>query len=225
MVELVRMEPATASSTRSSLVSVALLVVAASLLYNVAEGIVSVAAGWLSHSVALEGFGLDSFIETASSVVVGWRLWREWRGHPAEEVERIERTTACVAGGLLLILAGFVLFDSVRRLLGYGERAEESILGMAVTGLSLAVMPVLGWYKLTLSRRLNSRALRAEAYETICCAWLSLATLVGLALNAWQGWWWADPAAGLVLVPLIVREGLEGIRGEGCGCADDECGS
>lgn len=211
----------TTTDPRSSLVAVALLTVAASLLYNVTEGVLSMAAGWLSHSVALEGFGLDSFIETASSAIVGWRLWLEWRGRSGAELETVERKTARVAGGLLLALAAFVLFDSGRRLLGYGEHAEESVLGMVVTGVSLAVMPALGWYKLSLARRMGSKALKAEAYETIFCAWLSLTTLIGLVLNAWLGWWWADSVAGLVLVPLIVREGLEGIRGECCSCGAD----
>ena len=115
-----------------------------------------------------------------------------------------------------------MLFDAARRLLGFGERAEESILGMAITGISLVIMPALGWYKLTLARRIESRALRSEAYETIFCAWLSGTTLVGLVLNAWMGWWWADSVAGLVLVPLIVREGLEGLRGESCSCGNEE---
>lgn len=202
---------------RSSLLSTALLVVAASLFYNVAEGILCLTAGWFSNSVALEGFGIDSCIETASSAVVGWRLWRERRGESGAGLEAIEKRTARVAGVLLLALACFVLVDSGRRLLGYGERAEESVLGMVVTGISLLIMPLLGWYKLRLARRLESRALRAEAFETIFCAWLSLAVLVGLILNAWQGWWWADPVAGIVLVPLIVKEGIEGVRG-GCGC-------
>jgi divalent metal cation (Fe/Co/Zn/Cd) transporter len=89
---------------------------------------------------------------------------------------------------------------------------------LILTGVSLVVMPILGWAKLKTARALGSGALRADAYETITCAWLSLTTLVGLILNATLGWWWADPLAALVLVPLLVREGLEGWRGDHCHC-------
>ncbi len=104
------------------------------------------------------------------------------------------------------------------RLLGHGTHAQESLAGLALTGVSLVVMPVLGRRKLRLASGLGSGALRADAYETIACAWLSATTFAGLALNAVFGWWWADPLAALVLVPLITREGLEGLRGRECGC-------
>jgi divalent metal cation (Fe/Co/Zn/Cd) transporter len=123
------------------------------------------------------------------------------------------------AGALLLLLAAYILIDAGRRLLGFGAEAEQSLVGIVLTAISLVVMPVLGWAKLRTARQLGSRALRADAYETIACAWLSLTTLTGLVLNAAFGWWWADPLAALVLVPLIVREGLEGWKGE---CCDDD---
>ena len=114
-----------------------------------------------------------------------------------------------VAGALLLLLSAYIVFDAGWRLLGYGSPAEESIVGIVLTAVSLVVMPFFGWAKLRAARELGSSALRADAYETIACAWLSLTTLSGLVLNAWFGWDWADPLAALVLVPLIVREGLE----------------
>lgn len=184
--------------------------------WNVVEGIVAVAAGAAAASVALVGFGVDSFIETASGAVVGWRLRAELRGADAEHAEAMERRTARVAGALLLALAAYIALDAGRRLLGFGHPAEESRVGIAVTALSLLVMPVLAWAKLRTARALGSAALRADAYETLTCAWLSLTTLAGLVLNATLGWWWADPLAALALVPLIVREGLEGWRGEAC---------
>jgi cation diffusion facilitator family transporter len=184
--------------------------------WNILEGVVAVTAGGLAGSVALIGFGIDSFIETSSAIVVGWRLRREHRGASPEDTERIERRASRIAGALLLALALYILLDAARRLLGYGGQAEESFVGIGLTAVSLVVMPLLGRMKLRTAKELSSRALRADAFETITCAWLSLTTLTGLTLNAAFGLWWADPAAALVLVPLIVREGIEGIRGDEC---------
>ena len=192
------------------------------MLWNVIEGVIAVAAGTVSGSVALIGFGIDSFVETASAVVVGWRLNAELRDRSAEANERFERIASRAAGTLLLLLAAYIAIDAGRRLLGFGTEARESLVGIILTSISLMVMPFLGWSKLRTATALGSRALRADAYETIACAWLSLTTLVGLALNASFGWSWADPVAALILVPLIVREGLEGLRGDECGCGDDD---
>ncbi len=191
-----------------------LLLAGATVAWNVVEGIVAIAAGMLAGSVALVGFGVDSFVETASGAVVGWRFARELKGLDPERAELAEHRAARIAGTLLLVLAAYIVIDAGRRLLGFGEDARESLLGIIITAVSLVVMPVLGWAKIRTAKALGSRALRADAYETIACAWLSLTTLVGLALNATLGWAWADPVAALVLVPLIVREGLEGVRGE-----------
>jgi divalent metal cation (Fe/Co/Zn/Cd) transporter len=117
---------------------------------------------------------------------------------------------------LLFILAAYIVVDAGRRLLGFGGDAQPSWLGIGMTFASLVVMPVVGWVKLRTARLLQSAALRADAFETIACAWLSLAALVGLALNAALEWPWADPVAALVILPLIVREGLEAWRGECC---------
>ncbi len=183
--------------------------------WNVLEGVVAIAAGAAAASVALVGFGVDSFVETASAVVVFWRLRAELAGGAdAGRAEAIERRSARVAGLLLIALAAYIAIDAARRLAGYGSEARESLPGMALTALSLVVMPILGRAKLRVASALGSRTLRADAFETIACAWLSATTLAGLALNALLGWWWADPVAALVLVPLILREGIEGVRGE-----------
>lgn len=195
---------------------VTLALAAATILWNLAEGGIAVAAGVAADSVALLGFGLDSFIETASGAVVAWRVLAELRGADPERTERAERTTSRLAGGLLLLLSAVVFFEAVRHLLGYGGEVRQSVTGLVLTGVSVVVMPLLGWGKLRAARALESRTLRADAFETITCAWLSLTTLVGLALLAAFGWNWADPLAALVLVPLIFREGLEGWRGECC---------
>jgi divalent metal cation (Fe/Co/Zn/Cd) transporter len=187
----------------------------ATVAWNVLEGGVAVAAGVLASSVALIGFGVDSFVETASGAVVGWRLYSELRGHGDEAgAEALERRTGRIAGALLLGLALYILVDAGRRLLGFGAEARESRLGIVLTAVAAVVMPLLGWAKLRTADALQSGALRADAYETIACAWLSAATSAGLILNAALGWRWADPVAALAIVPLAVREGLEGWRGE-----------
>jgi divalent metal cation (Fe/Co/Zn/Cd) transporter len=184
--------------------------------WNVAEGVIAVWAGILASSVALVGFGIDSFVETASAAVVGWRLQAELGGQADDErAERLERLAGRVAGGLLLGLAGYIVVDAGRRLLGFGDDAEASRIGIALTAISAIVMPLLGWVKLGTATALRSGALRADAYETMACAWLSVATLGGLTLNAALGWRWTDSVAALAIVPLVIREGLGGWRG-GC---------
>ena len=199
----------------------AIFLSAVTVLWNILEGLIATAAGAMAGSVALIGFGVDSFIETASGLVVGWRFFLERRGGSPARAEMLEKKAAKVAGALLLCLAVYIVIDAGRRLAGFGREAEKSWIGIILTMVSLVIMPLLGWSKLKTARALSSRALRADAYETITCAWLSLTTLVGLGLNAALGWSWADPLAACVLVPLIVREGLEGWRGEDC-CDDDE---
>lgn len=210
-----------AKPQRRPLLRRGLLLALATVAWNVIEGAIAVSSGLVAGSVALVSFGIDSFIETASAGSAAWRVSHELQDKSPEETERVERLTARIAGTLLLILAAFIVIEAVRRLLGYGEKAEDSTIGIILTAVSLLVMPLLGWGKLRIATALGSRTLRADAYETITCAWLSLTTLVGLALNSAFGWWWADPVAALVLVPLVVREGLEGWRGECCECAEE----
>jgi cation diffusion facilitator family transporter len=200
---------------RAALLRRGVLLEAVTVAWNVVEGIVAVAAGTFASSVALIAFGVDSFVETTSGAVLLRRLRAELTGgDDPERIERLEHRAARVVGSILFALALYIVIDAGRRLLGFGEEARESRLGIAVTALALGIMPFLGWMKLRTARMLSSRALRADAYETIACAWLSLATLTGLVLNAALGWWWADPLAALAVVPLVIREGLEAWRGE-----------
>jgi divalent metal cation (Fe/Co/Zn/Cd) transporter len=185
--------------------------------YNALEGIVAIVAGLVAGSVALIGFGIDSVIEVTSGVLLWWRLRAELGS--AHLGPTAERRAARGAGLLLLALGAYIVTDSARILLT-GARPESSGIGIAVTALSLIVMPLLARAKLSVAGKLGSRALRADAHETIVCAWLSATTLIGLGLNALLGWWWADPVAALVMLPLIVREGLEAWRAESC--TDDE---
>ena len=179
--------------------------------YNALEGLVAIAAGVAAGSVALTGFGIDSAIEVSSGALLWWRLRAELGSAPLGPF--VERRAAGGAGFLLLALGVYIVTDSVRLLLT-GNRPESSPLGIGLTALSLIVMPLLARAKLRVAGSLESRALRADAHETIVCAWLSATTLLGLGLNTALGWWWADPVAALAMVPLIVREGIEAWRGE-----------
>jgi len=176
--------------------------------WNTIEAFVALAAGWLAGSIALVGFGLDSVIETASGAMLLWRLRQ--RG----ELEAAAESRALRFVGLTFFaLAAYVTYESIRDLRG-GHRPEESLLGIALAAVSLIVMPLLGRAKRRLARQLNSRALAADGMETYLCSYLSFTLLLGLGLNAWLGWWWADPVAALLMVAFMVREGIEAFRGD-----------
>lgn len=186
------------------------------LLYNVAESVISLVAGVLAGSVALIGFGLDSVIEVSASGAAIWRLKHDADPHRRE---RAERTALRLIGWSFLALAAWVAFDAVRALVA-AEPPDESPLGIAIAALSLVVMPALAHAKRKVAATLSSSALTAEARQTDICFYLSALLLAGLALNAWLGWWWADPVAALVMVPLIAYEGLEAVKGRTtCACA------
>jgi len=177
--------------------------------YNALEGMVAIVAGLAAGSVALTGFGIDSVIEVTSGALLLWRLRAELGSAPLGPT--VERRAAKGAGFLLLALGVYILAESARHLLTR-QRPEVSLVGIVLTTLSLIVMPLLARAKLGVAAALGSRALRADAHETIVCAWLSATTLLGLGLNAVLGWWWADPVAALAMLPLIVHEGLEAWR-------------
>ena len=176
--------------------------------YNALEGMVAIAAGLAAGSVALTGFGIDSVIEVTSGALLWWRLRAELGSAPLGPT--VERRASRGAGFLLLALGVYIATDSARLLLT-GSHPDSSRVGIALMVASLIVMPLLARGKLRLAASLGSRALRADAHETIVCAWLSATTLLGLGLNALLGWWWADPVAALAMLPLIVREGIEAI--------------
>jgi divalent metal cation (Fe/Co/Zn/Cd) transporter len=200
------------STSRESLLRRALLLEGLTVTWNIIEGIIAVAAGVAAGSVALVSFGIDSFIETTSAAVVGWRLQLELRNRNPEQAREVEYRATRVAALLLLLLAIYIVGDAGRRLLGLGVAAAESVPGIILTAVSLVVMPLLAWAKFSTAAALGSRALRTDAFETVTCVWLSLATLGGLVLTATLEWTWADPLAALLLLPVVVREGLEGLR-------------
>ena len=197
----------------------ALRLVRATAAYNALEAGVALWSGIVAGSIALVGFGLDSVIELAAALALLWRLNVEARGADHKRVERAERRVLRVVGATFLLLAAYVLVQSAWTLWTRSAPAESSI-GIALAAASLVLMPLIAWGKLRAADALGSASLRAEAKETLACAYLSLALLLGLAANAAAGWWWADPIAALLMVPWLVREGLEGLRGERC---DGEC--
>lgn len=201
--------------SRRRLARWALWLVAAGLAYNVVEAVVALWSGAEAGSIALFGFGLDSVIECAAAAVLLWRLYVETRTDDRERVERAERRVLRFVGGTFLALAVYVVVQAVLTLVS-ADRPEASLVGIVLAIASLVIMPGLAGAKLRVAARLRSEALRAEAKETLACAYLSFALLAGLLLNSLLGWWWADPVAALCMVPWLVREGIEGIRGEEC---------
>ncbi|HEV8580128.1 MAG TPA: cation transporter [Thermoanaerobaculia bacterium] len=185
--------------------------------WNIVEGLVGVGAAVAAGSVALLGFGIDSFVESASGAVLVWRLKAERAGADPEEIERLDRRARRLVGGSLFLLAAYVAADAAVSL-WRRERPEASMVGIALTLLSLFVMVWLARAKRRAAAGLGSRAMAADAVQTTACWWLSLITLAGVGLNAALGWWWADPAAALGMTVFLVREGREAWRGEDC-CA------
>lgn len=214
----IRIEIGAGASARRAQIKHGFILQCVTVAWNVFEGGIALFAGLSCGSVALVGFGVDSLIETASAVIVGLRLWQEHKQQSTENIEGLETRARKTAGTLLFALAAFVLFDSVRHLGGFADHAKDSMLGLVLTMAALIVMPILARAKLRVAERIGSQALRADAMETVCCAWLAGTTLLGLVLNTVLHWWWADALAGLVIMPLLVREGLEAIKGEECGC-------
>jgi len=183
--------------------------------WNIVEGVVSVGAALSAGSVALLGFGVDSFVESASGAILIWRLLAERASH-AERIEHAERRAQRLVAVSLFGLALYIAVEASSRLIA-GERPEVSLIGMAVTTVSIVVMFWLGRAKRDLAHSLGSRALDADASQTTACLWLSVLTLAGIVLNAVLGWWWADPAAALGMVYFIAAEARSAWRGEECG--------
>src|ERR671933_2127252 len=177
--------------------------------YNALEALVSLFAGVVAGSVALVGFGVDSVIEVTASGAAQWRLRAD-----LDERRRasVERGTRRVIGWSFLALAAYVAYDSATALWSR-EQPERSIPGIVILALSVVVMPALARAKRRVARAMASGALASEATQTSLCAYLSAIALAGLALNALVGWGWADPVAALAMVPIIAREGVDGVRG------------
>lgn len=203
-----------------------------SLGWMTLEGGVAILAGVLAGSIALIGFGIDSAIEGLASVIIIWRF----TGARVFS-ERAETRAQKLVAAQFFLLAPYVGFESLKALLT-AEQPDVSWLGIALAASSVVIMPVLGIAKQRLAEQLGSPATKGEGRQNMLCAYLAAALLVGLLGNALAGAWWLDPAVGLLIAAVAVREGLESWRGEGCcvssplplagadadGCHDDECG-
>ena len=182
------------------------------IAWNSLEGLVAVIAGALAGSISLVGFGIDSFIEVTSGSVLLWRMSVD-----ADVVKRQQREKLSlrIVGVCFLALAAYVGYESISDLVRR-KSPEHSIPGIVLACVSLVVMPLLSRAKKKVGNELGSAAMHADAKQTDFCVYLSVILLLGLLLNAALGWWWADPAAALIMVPLIAKEGVEAMQGETC---------
>ena len=181
-----------------------------SLAWTSIEVLAAVTAGVIAGSIALIGFGADSLIEVGSSAILLWRLNHEFG-------EERERTALRLVGVSFLLLAVYVGWEAVESLVKH-QPPGVSYFGIVFSVLCLIVMPLIARAKRRVAARLNSRAMQADSKQSSICAYLAAIVLCGLALNALFGWWWADPVAALVMLPIIIKEGIEALRGESCGC-------
>jgi divalent metal cation (Fe/Co/Zn/Cd) transporter len=180
--------------------------------WNSLEGLVALAAGAVAGSISLVGFGIDSFIEVTSGMAL---LWRMAVDADVESRERNERLSLRVVGVCFIGLAAYISYESVADLVGRKIPAR-SIPGIVLACVSLGVMPVLAHAKRKVGAALASAAMQADAKQTDFCVYLSAILLGGLLFNATLGWWWADPLAGLVMVPFIAKEGVDAVKGAAC---------
>src|ERR1035441_4039411 len=185
--------------------------------YNSLEGLVSIMAGLIAGSVSLVGFGLDSLIEVTSGATLLWRLHHDL--NPLSR-ERVERIALRIVGTCFVVLALYIAGESYLSLVRH-VAPRHSIPGILIAAASLVVMPLLARAKRRVACTIGSKAMRADSRQADFCTYLSALLLGGLLLNALLGWWWADPAAGLAMVPIIGKEGADGLRGKAC-C--NECG-
>ncbi len=186
------------------------------IAWNAFEAAVALISGLLAGSISLVSFGLDSVIETISAVILLWRL------HAEDDLLRRERTELIahrVVGACFLLLAAYVASEALHAL-WIRATPERSVPGVLIAIAAIVVMPLLGRAKRRVAEQMGSRALHADSRQADFCAYLSAILLAGLLMHAWLGWWWADPVAALIMTPIIAREGVQGLRGQGC----DDCG-
>lgn len=184
------------------------------IAWNGLESLASLVFGYAAGSVALVGFGFDSLIEFTSGGVLLWRLQQDGEAHRESQAER---TAPRIVGGCFLALALYIAYGAITRLIAR-EASHESVPGIVIAVAALIVMPLLAQGKRRVASQLGSAALRADATQTQLCASLSAILLGGLALNALLGWWWADPVAALMMLPLVVKECIEALKGRRCSC-------
>src|SRR5882724_4234392 len=217
-------EAASPVRQRSDDVRYALLLTYITLGWMTIEGAASLMLAWASKSLLLEAFGIDSVIELFSAGVLLWRLRVEASGIADERrVEAAERHASKWVGYTLYFLVLYVVFNSAYGLF-VAHRVtdtDESAWGILIGLVAKIGMPILAGYKIKVAKRLNSRALRADAIEAIVCGYLSIVLMIGLAATRILGWWWLDSVAALALIPLLIKEGRAAIQGEGACCSVD----
>ena len=209
-------------ASRSADIQLALWLTYITIGWMTIEGAASLLLGWASKSLLLEAFGIDSVIELFSAAVLLWRLRVEASGTAtSEHVNLVEHRAAGLVDYSLYVLVAYVLFNS-----GYGlfiakriTDTHESVWGILIGAVAKVGMPILAAYKMKVAARLNSRALRADAIESITCGYLSIVLMIGLAATRLLGWWWLDSVAALALIPFLIREARAAISGE-CGCGN-----
>lgn len=182
------------------------------ILWNSLEGLVAIAAGVLAGSISLVGFGIDSFIEVTSGATLLWRMSVDTN---VDSRERNEKLSLRIVGVCFIVLAVYITYEAVADLIRK-TAPEHSIPGIALACVSLMVMPILSGAKKKVGNALSSAAMKADARQTDFCVYLSAILLAGLVLNASLGWWWADPIAALIMVPIVAKEGFDGMRARTC---------
>src|SRR4030095_4545775 len=208
------------NSSRANNLKLALLLTYITLGWMTIEGAASLLLGWASKSLLLEAFGIDSVIELFSAAVLLWRLLAEARWTTtSEHVDLVEDRAARLVGYSLYALVAYVVLNS-----GYGlfvakriTDTHESVWGILIGAVAKVGMPILAAFKLKVAARLNSRALRADAVESITCGYLSIVLMIGLAATRLLDWWWLDSIAALALIPFLIKEARAAISGE-CDC-------
>jgi divalent metal cation (Fe/Co/Zn/Cd) transporter len=185
------------------------------LSWNLAEGAVAIVAALAARSVVLLGFGVDSLVECASSMILLWRLAADRRTTDRKRLEQIDRKAHRLVGASLFALAAFIVLDAGKAL-WWAEHAESSTPGLVVAALAIPMMWWLARAKRRVARAIASRALEADSFQTTACMWLSAIAILGAGANAAFGWWWADPGAALGMTYFLIREGREAWRGEHC---------
>ena len=208
------------AATRADAVRLALLLTYITIGWMTIEGAAALLLGWASKSLLLEAFGIDSVIELFSAAVLLWRLRIEAGGTAtSEHVNFVEHRAARLIGYSLFALVAYIVLNS-----GYGlfiakriTDTHESVWGVLIGAVAKIGMPILAGYKLKVAARLNSRALRADAVESITCGYLSIVLMIGLAATRLLGWWWLDSVAALALIPFLIKEARVAVSG-GCDC-------
>jgi divalent metal cation (Fe/Co/Zn/Cd) transporter len=188
------------------------------IAWNSLEALVSLVAGAIAGSVSLVGFGVDSLIEVVSGTALLWRLHHEPSDLRRDQAERL--TLKIVAWGFLA-LAAYIFFDAASALMKHGA-PEKSLPGIVIAAMAVVVMPFLSRAKRKVAAEIHSEAMNADARQADFCAYLSAILLIGLLLNAFLDWWWADPVAALIMVPIIAKEAVSSWKGKSCGC-DQAC--